>query len=83
MKRLEITDREIMQIALRNEILRSEEAQIDVLKEENQSLKQKLRYQERKAQEGFFGSRTKAQQVSSHLHRARYRLLVLRSASTI
>lgn len=29
MRRLEITDREIMQIALRNEILRSEEARYD------------------------------------------------------
>jgi transposase len=32
--------------------------QIDRLMEENQRLKQKLRYQQRKAQEGFFGSST-------------------------
>jgi len=32
--------------------------QIDALKEENQRLKQKLRYRERKNKEGFFGSST-------------------------
>ncbi len=37
--------------------------EIDALKEENQRLKQKLRYQERKAQEGFFGSSTPSSKV--------------------
>jgi len=37
--------------------------EIDALKEENQRLKQKLRYQERKAQEGFFGSSTPSSRV--------------------
>ena len=32
---------------------------IDQLLEENENLKQKLRYQERKAQEGFFGLKFK------------------------
>jgi transposase len=37
--------------------------QIDRLMEENQRLKQKLRYQQRKAQEGFFGSSTPSSQL--------------------
>jgi len=37
--------------------------EIDSLKEENQRLKQKLRYQERKAQEGFFGSSTSSSKI--------------------
>lgn len=37
--------------------------QIDALQEENQRLKQKLRYQERKAQEGFFGSSTSSSKI--------------------
>ncbi len=37
--------------------------QIDALQEENQRLKQKLRYQERKAQEGFFGSSTPSSKI--------------------
>ena len=37
--------------------------QIDALQEENQRLKQKLRYQERKAQQGFFGSSTPSSQI--------------------
>jgi hypothetical protein len=37
--------------------------QIDALQEENQRLKQKLRYQERKAQEGFFGSSTSSSRI--------------------
>ena len=37
--------------------------EIDALKEENQRLKQKLRYQERKAQEGFFGSSTPSSKI--------------------
>ena len=37
--------------------------EIDVLKEENQRLKQKLRYQERKTQEGFFSSSTPSSKI--------------------
>jgi len=37
--------------------------QIDALQEENQRLKQKLRYQERRAQEGFFGSSTPSSKI--------------------
>ena len=37
--------------------------EIDALQEENQRLKQKLRYQERKAQEGFFGSSTSSSKI--------------------
>ena len=37
--------------------------QIDALTEENQLLKQKLHYQERKAQEGFFGSSTPSSKI--------------------
>ena len=36
---------------------------IDQLLEENQNLKEKLRYQERKAQEGFFGSSTPSSKI--------------------
>jgi transposase len=36
---------------------------IDQLLEENEQLKQKLRYQERKAQEGFFGSSTPSSKI--------------------
>jgi len=36
---------------------------IDQLLEENQQLKQKLRYQERKAQEGFFGASTPSSKI--------------------
>ncbi len=37
--------------------------QIDALRKENQRLKQKLRYQERKTQEGFFGSSTSSSRI--------------------
>ena len=37
--------------------------EIDALKEENQRLKQKLRYQQRKAQEGLFGSSTPSSKI--------------------
>jgi len=37
--------------------------EIDALKQENQRLKQKLRYQERKTQEGFFGSSTPSSKI--------------------
>jgi len=37
--------------------------QIDALKEENQRLKQKLRYRERKDKEGFFGSSTPSSKI--------------------
>lgn len=37
--------------------------QIDALQEENQRLKQKLRYQERKTQEGFFGTSTSSSRI--------------------
>lgn len=37
--------------------------EIDALKEENQRLKQKLRYQDRKSQEGFFGSSTPSSKI--------------------
>jgi len=37
--------------------------QIDALKEENQRLKQKLHYQDRKTQEGFFGSSTPSSKI--------------------
>lgn len=36
---------------------------IDRLPEENQQIKQKLRYQERKAQEGFFGASTPSSKI--------------------
>ena len=42
---------------------------IDALQEENQRLKQKLRYQERKNQEGFFGSSTPSSQIPLKPHR--------------
>ena len=37
--------------------------EIDRLTEENQRLKQKLRYQQRKAQEGFFGASTSSSRL--------------------
>jgi transposase len=44
--------------------------EIDALKEENQRLKQKLRYQERKTQEGFFGSSTPSSKIPLKPNRA-------------
>ena len=44
--------------------------QIDALKEENQRLKQKLRYQEQKTQEGFFGSSTPSSKIPLKLNRS-------------
>ncbi len=41
----------------------NKQRQIDALLEENQRLKQKLRYQERKNQEGFFGSSTPSAKI--------------------
>ena len=39
------------------------QSKIDQLLEENQRLRQKLRYEERKAKEGFFGSSTPSSKI--------------------
>jgi transposase len=51
-----------MGINLCSECLKKQQ-EIDALREENQRLKQKLKYQERKEKEGFFGSATSSAKV--------------------
>jgi transposase len=46
---------------------------IDQLLEENEQLKQKLRYQERKAKEGFFGSGTSSSKIPLKPHQSKER----------
>ena len=51
-----------MGINLCRECLKKQQ-RIDALREENQRLKQKLKYQERKEKEGFFASATSSAKV--------------------
>jgi cell shape-determining protein MreC len=59
-----------MGINLCSECLRKQQ-KIDALLEENQRLKQKLKYQERKEKEGFFGSSTSSAKLPVKAHSAK------------
>jgi hypothetical protein len=59
-----------MGINLCSECLKKQQ-KIDVLLEENQRLKQKLKYQERKEKEGFFGSATSSAKLPVKAHSAK------------